>query len=1230
MADLIFDSNKISGGNVKPQDYQPSLSRKLSIEIGQRAWTLNFSALPAFDQSTNRNQPYLVGLSGIVGSLLLFALSLVLFNTASLARNQAERITASLRDSEERFRLISENAADLIAIVDDKGQRLYNSPSYQTILGYSTTDLKRTSAYEQIHSDDRARVIAAAQDTVRTGIGHTLEYRMRRQPDGAWRDMESSAAAVRAPNGKVSQIVIVARDISERKRAEEALRQQTDFLSALYDTTLALMNRRETTDVLRSIVTRAAQLAHTAHGYLFQLDPHNATMTLQVGIGFFANRVGDRIKPGESIAGLAWQKGLPQAVDNYGSWTGRVPHPIFDQLKTLVGVPLQIGADIIGVIGAGHLETNHVFTNTDIERLSQFAQLAALALDNARLFGAAQQAQTNLERRVQERTTELRESEEKYRLTLESIEDGIYEIDLAGHLTFVNDATCRTFGFSKTQALGLNTRDYMAPGDAARTLEAFNQVHRTGEPLQGFAFQIIRPDGARRSVETSISLKRDAQGQPVGFRGVARDVTERQQAEALLVGQTRILEAIAKDAPQDELLTHIIQFAEAYTERALCAVTLLNRAGTALRSGVGPSLPAGFIQALDGIAIGPRCGSCGTAAYRAEQVITTDIVSDPLWVDYSDWIISNYSLRACWSTPIISTQGKVLGTFAMYFREARAPMPRDMQLMTMAAQLTGIVLERAQAAEALRLRNSAIEFSVDSITISDAQQPDFPLVYVNSAFENTTGYTAAEALGRNCRFLQGADREQPALLELRAAQRAGHGCTVILRNYRKDGTFFWNELKLSPVFNAHGIVTHFIGVQNDITARKAAEEALRQQASYQEALSTIMLGLVSHRDVDTLLSEILLRAGDLVGAPHGYLYLLESDGQWMQMRVGTGVQRELKGNRIQRGDGLAGRVWERNAPLVVNDYINWTGRLSLAGPALQAVVGVPLTRAAADGQTVVGVLGLAHIEVGKTFDQNTVAVITRFAQLASVALDNARLFTQTQQRIEELATINSVNEVLSSQTDLRSLLTAVTRTMRRHLNVSECYIALYDVRTDLFEIPIADNGNEQRSVPPTPLGRGFTAEIIRTRKPLLIEREVAQKAAELGAPSFTNTPSSQCYAGVPIFARDEIIGVIAAQDDERENAFDERAMQLLTTITPALGVAIQNAQLFEQTQIALGRTQKQAQREQLLSAITDRLHKAPDVQSVVRIAAEELQRATGSKRTVVRLGLGNGKEDQHE
>ena len=139
----------------------------------------------------------------------------------------------------------------------------------------------------------------------------------------------------------------------------------------------------------------------------------------------------------------------------------------------------------------------------------------------------------------------------------------------------------------------------------------------------------------------------------------------------------------------------------------------------------------------------------------------------------------------------------------------------------------GSPLERRSSEELRRLLDRAVAASSNGIVITDPRLPDDPIVYVNPAFEKTTGYPMEEVIGRNCRFLQGEDRDQPELEELRACLREGQECRVVLRNYRRDGARFWNELYVSPVHDDAGNVINFVGVQNDITESKRAQEVLK-------------------------------------------------------------------------------------------------------------------------------------------------------------------------------------------------------------------------------------------------------------------------------------------------------------------------------------------------------------------------------------------------------------------
>jgi len=162
-------------------------------------------------------------LRGLVGLVMLFDIY------AFYQQLQIHRVRKQLYASQKLFHLIGENAEDLIAVVDSTGKRLYNSPSYARILGYSPEELRESSGLEQVHPDDRGRVLEAARDALKTGMGRQMEYRFKHK-NGSWRVLESNASAVRNAKGEVDQLVIVNRDVTERKKAEEVLRLKEEQL----------------------------------------------------------------------------------------------------------------------------------------------------------------------------------------------------------------------------------------------------------------------------------------------------------------------------------------------------------------------------------------------------------------------------------------------------------------------------------------------------------------------------------------------------------------------------------------------------------------------------------------------------------------------------------------------------------------------------------------------------------------------------------------------------------------------------------------------------------------------------------------------------------------------------------------------------------------------------------------------------------------------------------------
>src|SRR5579859_3076242 len=174
---------------------------------------------------------------------------------------------------------------------------------------------------------------------------------------------------------------------------------------------------------------------------------------------------------------------------------------------------------------------------------------------------------------------------------------------------------------------------------------------------------------------------------------------EHRHWEALVEGQGRVLEMITRGMPLADILVMIARWVEAQSESGLIAsLHLLDGERRRLLRGAAPSLPDAYNDAIHGLAIGPRAGSCGTAAYTKETVIVEDIAHDPLWAEYRDLALP-HGLRACWSTPLIGSDGEVLGTFAMYYRHPRLPTEDDRQIIRLVSHTAILAIEHKQAEE---------------------------------------------------------------------------------------------------------------------------------------------------------------------------------------------------------------------------------------------------------------------------------------------------------------------------------------------------------------------------------------------------------------------------------------------------------------------------------------------------------------------------------------------------
>jgi PAS domain S-box-containing protein len=397
-------------------------------------------------------------------------------------------------------------------------------------------------------------------------------------------------------------------------------------------------------------------------------------------------------------------------------------------------------------------------------------------------------------------------------------------------------------------------------------------------------------------------------------------VQERDAKGSCVSPEGRILEMVARGISLPHVLDALCRLVEEQAPGVLASVLLLD--GDRLRHGAAPSLPKAYTDAIDGAVIGPTAGSCGTAAYRAQQVIVSDIATDPLWAAYRE-VALPHSLRACWSTPIFSTNGDVIGTFAMYSREPRSPSQREQQIVEQITHLAGIAIQRKLDEDKLRdsedqwravfENNPIMSFVVDAAGT---------VVSVNPSGAEQLGYTVGELIGRSMLDLfHEADREAVQTHVAACFEPLGHARSWELRKVRKDGTIIYVR-ETARAIRRTGREPVVLVVCEDITERKRAEDALhRAQAELAHVTRLTTLGelaaSIAH-EVNQPLAAIVADAN----ASLNWLAAAEPElGRVRETLAAIATDGHRAADVIQRIRQLATKTEPRKARLDVNDVV---------------------------------------------------------------------------------------------------------------------------------------------------------------------------------------------------------------------------------------------------------------------------------------------------------------------
>ncbi len=500
----------------------------------------------------------------------------------------------------------------------------------------------------------------------------------------------------------------------------------------------------------------------------------------------------------------------------------------------------------------------------------------------------------------------LQASESELRALFAAMNDVIFVIDRQGRYLKIAPTNPELLYKPPAELIGKTLHDIMPPETADFFL---SQIQLTADTKQTHSLEYSLQIGNREiwfvaniapMQENTVIL-------------MARDITQRKQAENWLAGQKQILEMIAKGAPLAETLNTLLEIIEHQSRDVMGSILLLDKDGQHLLHAAAPSLPETYNAAINGVAIGPNVGSCGTAVYRREQVIVADIASDPLWQNFRDLALS-FRLRACWSTPILSSGGQVLGTFAMYYAQPRSPQKIELELIEAVNNLAGIAIERKQAEENLQQLNEDLENRVVDRTselskafvqlqteITERQEAEEELRESESRFQKLSanlpgviyqfllrsdGSFSFPYISPACRQLFELEPEDvlqnAALITdlIHSEDRQNHDESVAIsaqtlqpwqwegRMVLPSGKIRWFQIVSRPEAKENGDIL-WDGITIDVTDRKQAESALQESQQFIKKIADATPGILYLYDLE---KQRNIYANSSVGTLLGYTF----------------------------------------------------------------------------------------------------------------------------------------------------------------------------------------------------------------------------------------------------------------------------------------------------------------------------------------------------------------------